>query len=115
LSLLASAGDQALVLALGTGYFGCGRRGTAKRACLRNTGPRIPTGIFQRHQRCSDYTIKRFPALQITQCQFFDLNNSMNQEASTNRRKVENFLTDIGFFGHSIPLIKPLPTDRPGS
>ena len=84
-------------------------------ACLRNAGPRVPTGIFQRHQGSGDYTIKRFPVLQIAQRQFFDLNNSMNQEASTDCRKAENCFTDIGFFDHSIPLAKPLPTDRPGS
>lgn len=109
------SGRPCTCLGLGNGYFGCGWRGTAKRACLRNAGPRIPTSIFQRHQRSSDYTIKRFPALQIAQCQFFDLNNSMNQEASTNRCKVEDFFTDIGFFGHLIPLAKPLPADRLGS
>ena len=80
-----------------------GQRGMARRACLRNARPRVPTSISQRRQRSRDYTIKRFPTLQIAQCQFLDLNNSMNQKASTDRRKAEDRFTDIGFCDHSIP------------
>jgi len=89
--------------------------GTTIRAYLRHGGARTPTGILHRRHGTGGCPVKRFAALEVALCRFFDLGDLIDEEAATGGREAENDFgdccRDIRFLGHWFPFGQTSLTD----